>query len=114
MVAASTYIHICAVSKRTTWPYSKKTLRGPTTVVVLGMGPTSTQAILDRSELAAELWHGGFANEFIASGGQGNDEVESEAKTIRTDLVTRGVPAAIIQEEDRSTSTYENLLFTFP
>ena len=76
------------------------------------MGPTPTQAILDRSELAAELWRAGFVSEFIASGGQGIDEVESEAQTIAKDLISRGVPESIITEEPESTSTYENLIFS--
>ncbi len=112
IVAAGTFIHIHAEAKRTSWPDSKSTLHGATTVIVLGMGPTPTHSILDRTELAAELWHQGFASEFIASGGQGTDEAEPEAKTVATDLVTRGVPAAIIQEEDRSKSTFENLVFS--
>ena len=46
----------------------------------------------------------------IASGGQGADEEVSEAEAMRTYLVEeRGVPADAVIEEDRSTTTMENL-----
>jgi vancomycin permeability regulator SanA len=112
LVSVSTYIHIYGTAKHTSWPDSRLSLSAATTVIVLGMGPTPTHAIVDRSELAAELWHAGFVSQLIASGGQGIDEVESEAQTIAKDLISRGVPESIITEEPESTSTYENLIFS--
>ncbi len=112
IIAGSTFIHIYFSAKKTTWPNTQPTINSATYVIVLGMGPTPTQAILDRSELAAELWRAGFVSEFIASGGQGIDEVESEAQTIAKDLISRDVPESIITEEPESTSTYENLIFS--
>jgi uncharacterized SAM-binding protein YcdF (DUF218 family) len=109
VIAGSTFFHIYSSAKKTIWPDTQPAINGPTVVIVLGMGPTPTNAILDRSELAAELWRAGFVSEFIASGGQGSDEVESEAQTIAKDLVSRGIPGSIIIQESESTSTYENL-----
>lgn len=48
----------------------------------------------------------------VASGGQGADEEISEAEAISRALQKRGIPARRILKEERSTSTYENFLFT--
>lgn len=47
----------------------------------------------------------------IVTGGQGHDEDRTEASVMRDYLIAAGVDAARILEEDKSTSTYENLLF---
>lgn len=49
---------------------------------------------------------------FIASGGQGPDEVNSEAAAIQRYLMEQGVPAERILLEDRSTDTAENMEFS--
>lgn len=49
---------------------------------------------------------------FIASGGQGSDEIISEAESIRNYLVDQGIPKEQIIMEDKSTSTYENMKFS--
>ena len=46
---------------------------------------------------------------FVPSGGQGSDEVISEAEAIRHYLAESGVPADRILVEDRSTNTEENI-----
>ncbi len=48
----------------------------------------------------------------IVSGGQGPDEDETEASVMKQYLIDRGFPESRIIVEDRSTSTYENLLNT--
>lgn len=48
----------------------------------------------------------------IVSGGQGPDEPMSEAQCMFEQLTTRGIPAERIWIEDRSTSTWENLVFS--
>lgn len=49
---------------------------------------------------------------FVASGGQGSDEVVSEAESMRRYLTeSRHVPADAVLMEDRSTTTMENLRF---
>ncbi len=49
---------------------------------------------------------------FVPSGGQGADEVMSEAQSMRDYLVGRGVAADRIVLEGRSTSTRENMAFS--
>ena len=49
---------------------------------------------------------------FIPSGGQGPDEVISEAQCMKNYLLSQGVPEEHIRLEDRSTSTYENMSFS--
>ena len=48
----------------------------------------------------------------ITSGGQGPNEIISESASIKAYLLGKGVPAEHILEEDRSSSTYENMLFS--
>lgn len=48
----------------------------------------------------------------ILSGGQGPGENLTEAAAMKQYLVKQGVPASRILEENRSTSTYENLAFS--
>ncbi len=49
---------------------------------------------------------------FVASGGQGSDEVISEAASVKNYLLEKGVPGEDIIVEDRSTTTRENMLFS--
>jgi len=49
---------------------------------------------------------------FVPSGGQGPDEVISEAEAMERYLLSRGVPAERIAREDRSTNTRENMAFS--
>ncbi|MBO4289810.1 MAG: YdcF family protein, partial [Lachnospiraceae bacterium] len=47
---------------------------------------------------------------FIVSGGQGPNEVIPESRAMKDYLLEQGVPEERIAEEDRSTSTFENML----
>ena len=49
---------------------------------------------------------------FIVSGGQGSDEVCSEASSMRDYLLRQGIPEERILSEDRSTDTTENMRFS--
>lgn len=49
----------------------------------------------------------------IASGGQGDDEVISEAEAIKNGLVELGIEPSRILLEDRSTSTEENIIYSY-
>jgi uncharacterized SAM-binding protein YcdF (DUF218 family) len=77
--------------------------------IVLGMGPPS---ILDRADLGLRLWQHRVVDVFVTSGGQGSDEAEPESTTLARALVAGGVPAAAVQQESLSTSTWENLANT--
>ena len=54
----------------------------------------------------------GKAPTFVTSGGQGADEAVSESASMKRYLMDRGIPAEQIIEEDRSTSTLENMRFS--
>lgn len=49
---------------------------------------------------------------FVVSGGQGDDEVRSEAEAMADYLRGRGVPADRIVREDRSVNTGQNLRYS--
>ena len=49
---------------------------------------------------------------FIPSGGQGGDEVMSEAECMKNYLVEQGIDESIIYPETRSTTTLENMRFS--
>ena len=74
-------------------------------------GTKPTPLLAARLDKAVELWEADHRRAvIIASGGQGADEAVSEAEAMRMYLVEeRGVPADAVIEEDRSTTTMENL-----
>ena len=49
---------------------------------------------------------------FVTSGGQGPNEVTSESACMKRYLMEQGIPESQIIEEDKSTSTYENMKFS--
>ena len=49
---------------------------------------------------------------FVTSGGKGEDEVISESRSMKNYLMTQGIREEQIIEEDRSTSTFENMKFS--
>ena len=76
-------------------------------------GPRPTPLLAGRIDKALELWkkqhqHG----KFIVSGGQGADEIVSEAQAMRDYLLEKGVSADAILMEDKSTTTWENLRYS--
>ncbi len=76
-------------------------------------GPRPTPLLAGRIDKALELWkkqhqHG----KFVVSGGQGADEVVSEAQAMRDYLLEKGVPGDAILMEDKSTTTWENLRYS--
>ena len=75
---------------------------------------TLTKLLQGRADRALEFARlqeaaGGPGPVFVPSGGQGPDEMISEAEAIRRYLLEAGVPEDRILPEDRSASTYENL-----
>ncbi|MFK4067135.1 YdcF family protein [Streptomyces sp. NPDC029674] len=89
-------------------------------VVVLGSGliggstvPPLLAARLTRArEVHALLSRRGDPPVLIASGGQGPDEDLPESHAMADFLTERGFPAELIECEDRSTTTEENLRFS--
>ena len=90
-------------------------------IIVLGAGlmpdgrPTRTLAY--RLRAAAKFYRAQRMRyhhpvTIVVSGGQGGDEIIAESTSMRQYLVSLGVPRDVIQEENRSTSTIENLKFS--
>ena len=50
---------------------------------------------------------------FVCSGGQGPDEIISEALSIKNYLLSKGIREELILIEDKSTSTYENMKYSW-
>jgi len=84
-------------------------------VIVLGAGLRGERPSLvlqNRINAAAEYLHSNSDCKVIASGGQGADELISEAEAIRRGLESQGISTERILMEDKSTSTQENLTFS--
>lgn len=85
-------------------------------VIVLGAGvngynPSNTLKM--RIDRAYDYMVSSPKTILIASGGQGANEIISEAECIKRELVKRGIPEDRILLEDKSTSTEENLRFSY-
>lgn len=77
------------------------------------MGEEPTPLLAGRVDKALELWeHQDRKGKIIVSGGQGADEVISEAEAMQRYLLKKGAPKEAIIKEDRSTTTMENLRFS--
>ena len=90
-------------------------------IIILGCGlrkdGTPTPLLKGRADRALKFYRRqieecGKAPVFVASGGQGPDEVISEGESIRNYLLEHGVPAEHILTENKSTDTYENMFFS--
>lgn len=92
---------------------------GHAAIVVLGSGvPRGTvpPLLASRLDKAVQLYRrelaAGHTPLVVASGGQGSDEPVSEAHAMGGYLREHGIPGELLLEEDRSTSTRENLTFS--
>ena len=86
-------------------------------VIIHGCGLTDdgrpTKLLSNRIDKAIEVYEKCAEKPFIIpSGGQGADEVVSEAEAMRRYLVEHGIPDGRIILEDRSTTTEENVRFS--
>ena len=90
-------------------------------VIILGCGlcadGTPTPLLRGRIDRALAFdaqmaQQGAAATTFVASGGQGPDEVVSEAESMRRYLIGQGVPDERILTEDQSARTIENMRFS--
>ena len=86
------------------------------TVLILGAkvnrGGKPTKALQYRLDAAAIYAKQHPHVQLVVSGGQGFDEDATEASVMKRYLIAHGIAKERILEEDRSTSTYENILFT--
>ncbi len=77
------------------------------------MGDRPTPLLAGRLDRALDLWERqGRVAKIIVSGGQGPDEVVSEAAAMHRYLAEKGVPEDALIDENRSTNTMENLMFS--
>ncbi|MBR6046057.1 MAG: YdcF family protein [Ruminococcus sp.] len=68
---------------------------------------------IDRAlAFAAEQEKSGRKVIFVPSGGQGSDEVISEAESMKNYLISKGIPEERILLENKSASTQENMTFS--
>lgn len=84
------------------------------TVIVLGAGirgENPAQLLRGRLDAAAEYLADHPDAPCIVSGGQGTDEIVSEAEVMKRYLTEKGIAPERIIEEDKSASTYENIRF---
>ena len=90
-------------------------------IIVLGCGlrrdGTPTPLLRGRADRALRFYREqieetGKAPVFVTSGGQGPDEVISESLSMKNYLLENGIPQEHILTEDKSTDTYENMLFS--
>lgn len=90
-------------------------------IIVLGAGlmpdGRPTRSLSYRLKAAAKLYHRQRTKYhqrlvIVVSGGQGADEVVAESTAMRRYLMAIGVPRDAILEENQSTTTRENLIFS--
>lgn len=84
-------------------------------VVVLGAGlrgDTPTVTLLERLNVALEYYQKNPEAIIVVSGGQGPQETVTEAYAMEKYLISQGVPQEVIIKEDKSTSTYENFVYS--
>ena len=90
-------------------------------LIVLGCGlmhdGTPTPLLRGRLSMAEQFYEEqlrqtGNTARFLVSGGQGPDEVQSEAASMKAWLLDRGIAENMILTEDRSADTAENMRFS--
>lgn len=79
-------------------------------LIALTAGPGITR----RVGTAAELYSHGSIRRLFFTGGRGVGNAKSEARVMLEYAVSLGIPAERITTEERSSSTWENLLYTRP
>ncbi len=87
------------------------------TIVILGCGingETPSLMLQGRLDAGYEFYLENTDATIVVCGGQGSNEVITEALAMEQYLIEKGVPAEQIIKEDKSTSTQENLMFAVP
>ncbi len=87
------------------------------TIVILGCGingETPSLMLQGRLDAGYEFYLENTDATIVVCGGQGSNEVITEALAMERYLIEKGVPAEQIIKEDKSTSTQENLMFAVP
>ncbi len=106
---------VLAVCFLLSYGYFNKTNFTEKTVIVLGAGLRGEQVsnvLKRRLDETIMYYNKSNSVNIVVTGGQGKDEAIQEALAMKRYLVQNGVNEKNIFLEDKSTSTYENLLFT--
>ena len=93
----------------------KSNAAGQKVLIVLGCRVKGTEpslALLKRVDSAYFYLFGNPEAVAVLSGGQGSDEMISEAECMKRLLMGRGIAESRLFIEDKSTSTYENIRFS--
>ncbi|MCL2664915.1 MAG: YdcF family protein [Defluviitaleaceae bacterium] len=86
-------------------------------LIVLGarvVGDEPSAVLKTRLDAAVKYYEKNQNCIIIVSGGQGKDEIVPEALVMQAYLAANGVPKEKIIMENRSSSTYENMLYSAP
>ena len=86
------------------------------TVIVLGCkvyGERPSLSLMERLDAALEYLNENPGSACIVSGGQGSDETISEAQCMYLYLTDNGIDPERVYMEDKSTTTRENLAFSY-
>lgn len=84
-------------------------------IIVLGaglIGKEVTPLLASRINKAIAVYRKHPTSKLIMSGGQGADELISEAEAMTNYALRQGIPAEDIILEDKATTTYENIAFS--
>ncbi|MGF1919571.1 YdcF family protein, partial [Enterococcus faecalis] len=84
-------------------------------IIVLGAGiidENVTPLLKSRLDKAIEYYLNNKDCKIVVSGGQGENEPVSEAYAMRKYLLSQNIPLKDILYEDKSTNTYENMLYS--
>lgn len=84
-------------------------------IIILGSGIRTeevTPLLRSRLDKAIQYYKKNNGVKLIVSGGQGADEPITEAAAMKKYLLSQDIPEYDIIEEGRSTTTYENMLFS--
>ncbi|MDT3424659.1 uncharacterized SAM-binding protein YcdF (DUF218 family) [Paenibacillus forsythiae] len=107
----SAYVLIIINQAKTTSPM-EKAYAG----IILGMamwGDEPSPGLKERLDYGLKLYRQGAFSHFVVTGGLDQPGYRyTEGQGMRNYLVSRGVPESAIAEENKATSTYENLLFS--
>ncbi|MFC3886103.1 YdcF family protein [Bacillus songklensis] len=89
--------------------------KGADYLIVLGAkvnGSDMSLSLYNRVEAALRYLNVNPKTKVIVTGGKGPGEDIAEAKTAETYFLNNGIPSSRILKEDKSTSTFENFLYT--
>ena len=111
-LALGVFVAVLRVATASEWPRERAARFDAVVVLGCRVNPDgqASHALWRRATTAAALYHAGYAERIVTTGGVG-DFGESEASVAAEILALEGVPRDRILIEDESTSTEENARF---